>query len=97
VNVKCADRYVASTLQRLPALWNPAGRGATSDGQREFVPVLAPVTVAVGVVAVLMKTDQDPNAAPCDGCNMAQMDETPALVEGLVPSDRLAKHSRLPS
>src|SRR5262249_17429643 len=34
----------------------PGGKGASSGGQREFVPVLARAAVAVGVAAVFMET-----------------------------------------
>ncbi|MDQ4136442.1 MAG: 3-deoxy-8-phosphooctulonate synthase, partial [Pseudomonadota bacterium] len=39
----------------------PGGQGATSGGQREFVPVLARGAVAVGVAGVFIETLQDPD------------------------------------
>ena len=69
----------------------PGGRGGTSGGQREFVPVLARAAVAVGVAAVFMETHQDPDSAPSDGPNMVPLAEMPALLERLVALDRLAK------
>ncbi|MFM2044829.1 MAG: 2-dehydro-3-deoxyphosphooctonate aldolase, partial [Pseudomonadota bacterium] len=42
----------------------PGGQGATSGGQREFVPVLARAALAVGCAAVFMETHQDPDRAP---------------------------------
>ena len=69
----------------------PGGRGATSGGQREFVPVLARAAVAVGVAAVFMETHRDPDSAPSDGPNMVPLDEMEALVERLMAFDRLAK------
>src|SRR3546814_20831841 len=36
----------------------PGGRGGSSGGQREFVPVLARAAVAIGVAAVFMETDR---------------------------------------
>ncbi len=68
----------------------PGGRGATSGGQREFVPVLARAAVAVGVAAVFMETHQDPDSAPSDGPNKVQLNELPALIETLQELDRLA-------
>ncbi len=69
----------------------PGGQGATSGGQREFVPVLARAAVAVGVAAVFMETHQDPDSAPSDGPNMVPLKQLPALIETLMELDRIAK------
>ena len=69
----------------------PGGKGTSTGGQREFVPVLARAAVAVGVAAVFMETHQDPDHAPSDGPNMVKLKEMPALLETLIEFDRLAK------
>jgi 2-dehydro-3-deoxyphosphooctonate aldolase (KDO 8-P synthase) len=69
----------------------PGGKGGSSGGQREFVPVLARAAIAVGVAAVFMETHQDPDKAPSDGPNMVRLKELPALLETLMEFDRLAK------
>ena len=69
----------------------PGGQGATSGGQREFVPVLARAAVAVGVAAVFMETHQDPDNAPSDGPNMVPLSEMKNLVGRLLEFDALAK------
>ncbi len=69
----------------------PGGQGATTGGQREFVPILARAAVAIGVAAVFMETHQDPDNAPSDGPNMVHLKDLPALVETLIAFDRLAK------
>ncbi len=69
----------------------PGGKGTTSGGQREFVPVLARAAVAVGVAAVFMESHQEPETAPSDGPNMVPLDEMDSLVERLMAFDRLAK------
>jgi len=69
----------------------PGGQGATSGGQREFVPVLARAAVAVGVAAVFVETHQDPDSAPSDGPNMVPLKQLPALIETLQQLDRIAK------
>lgn len=69
----------------------PGGQGATSGGQREFVPVLARAAVAVGVAGVFMETHQDPDNAPSDGPNMMHLKDMPALLERLQAFDSLAK------
>ena len=69
----------------------PGGQGATSGGQREFVPVLARAAVAVGVAAVFIETHQDPDAAPSDGPNMVPLRELESLIAELMAFDHLAK------
>ena len=69
----------------------PGGRGGTSGGQREYVPVLARAAVAMGVAAVFMETNQDPDNAPSDGPNMVHLKEFGGLVETLMAFDRLSK------
>jgi len=69
----------------------PGGLGASSGGQREFVPALARAAVAVGVAMVFMETHQDPDNAPSDGPNMVPLKDMPALLESLIAFDRLAK------
>ena len=69
----------------------PGGQGASSGGQREFVPVLARSAVSVGVAAVFLETHQDPDKAPSDGPNMVPLKEMPALLGALLEFDVLAK------
>jgi 2-dehydro-3-deoxyphosphooctonate aldolase (KDO 8-P synthase) len=72
----------------------PGGKGATSGGQREMVPVLARAAVAIGVAAVFMETHQDPDKAPSDGPNMVHLKDMPSLLSELMDYDRLAKRKR---
>ena len=74
----------------------PGGQGATSGGERRFVPVLARAAVAVGVAAVFMETHQDPDHAPSDGPNMVHLKDMPALLEELIAFDKLAKRNPPP-
>lgn len=69
----------------------PGGNGATSGGQREFVPVLARAAVAVGVAALFVETHQDPDTAPSDGPNMIPIDEMEAMLVRLMAFDELSK------
>jgi 2-dehydro-3-deoxyphosphooctonate aldolase (KDO 8-P synthase) len=65
----------------------PGGRGGSSGGQREFVPVLARAAVSVGVQGLFMESHQDPDNAPSDGPNMVPLDAMPAILSGLVRID----------
>jgi 2-dehydro-3-deoxyphosphooctonate aldolase (KDO 8-P synthase) len=72
----------------------PGGQGASSGGQREFVPVLARAAVAVGVAGVFIETHQDPDHAPSDGPNMVPLRDFEALISQLMAFDQLAKRRR---
>ncbi|MCE3257214.1 MAG: 2-dehydro-3-deoxyphosphooctonate aldolase [Nitrobacter vulgaris] len=69
----------------------PGGKGTSSGGEREFVPVLARAAVAVGVAGVFIETHPDPDHAPSDGPNMVPLREFEALVRRLMAFDALAK------
>jgi 2-dehydro-3-deoxyphosphooctonate aldolase (KDO 8-P synthase) len=72
----------------------PGGRGATSGGEREFVPVLARAAVAVGVAGVFIETHDDPDRAPSDGPNMVPLKDMEALLRRLMVFDRVAKDAK---
>src|SRR5690349_7932526 len=69
----------------------PGGKGASSGGEREFVPVLSRAAVAVGVAGVFIETHPDPDRAPSDGPNMVPLREFEALVRKLMAFDGIAK------
>lgn len=69
----------------------PGGKGGSSGGEREFVPVLARAAVAVGVAGVFIETHPDPDHAPSDGPNMVPLREFEGLVRTLMAFDQLAK------
>lgn len=69
----------------------PGGKGSSSGGEREFVPVLARAAVAVGVAGVFIETHPDPDNAPSDGPNMVPLKDFEALVKTLMKFDSVAK------
>jgi len=69
----------------------PGGQGASSGGERDFVPVLARAAVAVGIAGLFIETHQDPDKAPSDGPNMIPLKELEPLLERLMQFDKLAK------
>ena len=69
----------------------PGGQGDRAGGQREFVPVLARATVAVGLAAIFIETHPDPDHAPCDGPSMTPLKQLPDLLGDLIELDRIAK------
>lgn len=69
----------------------PGGRGTTSGGQREFVPVLARAAVASGVSGLFMETHPDPAKALSDGPNAWPLQHMKALLGTLKSLDGLVK------
>jgi len=69
----------------------PGGQGATSGGQREFVPVLARAAMAVGISGIFMETHPDPAQAMSDGPNAVPLKQMKALLETLKEIDQLVK------
>src|SRR4030095_8294787 len=62
----------------------PGGQGASSGGERRYVPVLARAAVAVGVAGVFIETHPDPDRAPSDGPNMLPLKELEPLLAELI-------------
>lgn len=73
----------------------PGGQGATSGGQREFVPTLARAACAVGTSAIFIETHQAPDTAPSDGPNMIPVDSLGELLKQLASIDELAKAEQI--
>jgi 2-dehydro-3-deoxyphosphooctonate aldolase (KDO 8-P synthase) len=69
----------------------PGGQGASSGGQREFVPVLARAAVAVGVAGVFMETHPDPEHALSDGPNAWPLPLMHQLLDTLKSLDATVK------
>ncbi|MFI4953771.1 MAG: 3-deoxy-8-phosphooctulonate synthase [Burkholderiales bacterium] len=71
----------------------PGGQGATSGGQREFVPVLARAAVAAGVAGLFMETHPDPAQALSDGPNAWPLGRMRELLMTLVEIDATVKRA----
>ncbi|MFY9836548.1 MAG: 3-deoxy-8-phosphooctulonate synthase [Xanthobacteraceae bacterium] len=71
----------------------PGGQGASSGGERAYVPVLARAAVAVGVAGLFIETHQDPDHAPSDGPNMIPIKDLAPLLMRLIEYDALAKRA----
>ncbi len=73
----------------------PGGQGASSGGQREFVPVLARAAVAVGIAGLFMETHPNPEKALSDGPNSWPLAKMKSLLETLRDIDALVKRRGL--
>jgi len=69
----------------------PGGQGASSGGQREFVPVLARAAVAVGIAGLFMETHPNPEKALSDGPNSWPLGKMKDLLATLRDIDALVK------
>ena len=74
----------------------PGGKGSTSGGEREFVPVLARAAIAAGVAGVFMETHPNPDVALSDGPNAWPLSRMRALLETLKELDMAVKRSGFP-
>ncbi len=75
---------------------HPGGRGTSSGGEREFVPVLARAAVATGVAGVFMETHPKPDEALSDGPNAWPLDRMRALLATLKEIDACVKAAGFP-
>lgn len=71
----------------------PGGKGASSGGQREFVPTLAKSAIAAGVSGLFMETHPDPDNALSDGPNMLPVSEMRTLLRQLKKIDNIIKNN----
>ena len=62
----------------------PGGAGASSGGQREFIPPLARAAVAAGLDGIFMEVHPRPEKALCDGPNSMPLDRVEALLKTLL-------------
>ena len=71
----------------------PGGQGASSGGQREFVPVLARAAVAAGIAGLFMETHPRPEKALSDGPNSWPLQRMESLLATLAELDRAVKRA----
>jgi len=69
----------------------PGGKGTSSGGQREFIPVLARAATAAGVAGLFMETHPNPEVALSDGPNAWPLDKMRELLAALREIDSCVK------
>src|SRR5205807_2503628 len=82
---------VAAVVDATHSVQLPGGQGASSGGQREFVPVLARAAVAAGVAGLFMETHPEPDKAHSDGPNAWPLARMEPLLATLCELDRAVK------
>jgi 2-dehydro-3-deoxyphosphooctonate aldolase (KDO 8-P synthase) len=87
-NTQCPVVFDATHSVQLPG-----GQGASSGGQREFVPLLARAATASGISGLFMETHPDPEKALSDGPNAVYLDQMKDLLTALKAIDSTVKNS----
>lgn len=72
----------------------PGGKGDSSGGNSEYVPLLARCAVAAGCDAIFMEVHPDPSKALSDGPNMLAMNKLERLLVDLKKIDKVVKKIR---
>jgi len=65
--------------------------GATSGGQREYIPHLTRAAVAVGIDALFLEVHPDPEKGLSDAATMLPLAELPALLQQAVAIDAIVR------
>ncbi len=73
----------------------PGGQGASTGGQREFIPVLARAAIAAGISGLFMETHPNPSEAKSDGPNSWPLHAMKPLLELLKTLDDVVKSRQL--
>ncbi len=73
----------------------PGALGASSGGQREYIPLLARAAVGAGVSGLFMETHPNPDLALSDGANAVPMDRLETLLVTLKTLDDAVKQQSL--
>lgn len=76
---KCGRPVISDATH---SVQEPGALGATTGGNRAFVPALARAAVATGNVdGLFFEVHPDPDKAPSDGPNMVRLSEFPAILD----------------
>ncbi|MDR1125682.1 MAG: 3-deoxy-8-phosphooctulonate synthase [Deltaproteobacteria bacterium] len=73
----------------------PGGQGASSGGDRRYVPTLAKAAVAVGADGIFLECHPNPDEALCDGPNSLELANLPALLQDLAALWKLCRKDAL--
>lgn len=73
------------------AVQQPGGQGASSGGQREFIPTLARAAVAAGVDGLFLEVHPDPERALSDAATMLPLSHLEDVLAPCVAIDQIVK------
>ena len=73
----------------------PGGKKDSSDGDYEFVSVLAKAAITAGIAGLFIETHNNPKNAPSDGPNMVPLKELGSLLQSIILYDNLSKNEDL--
>ena len=73
----------------------PGGQGASSGGERRYVPALSRAAIAFGCDGLFLEVHEDPDKAPCDGPNMISLRDCADLLLVLQEFDRIVRARKI--
>jgi len=74
---------------------SPAGRGESSGGRREFVPLLARAAAAAGISGLFIETHPDPASAWSDSATVWPLDQLEGLLVDVIAIHDLVRERRM--
>lgn len=69
----------------------PAGRGASSGGERRFIPYLSMAATTCGVDGLFIETHEDPDRALSDGPNMVRLKDLKKILVKIKEIEKVIK------
>lgn len=75
----------------------PGGAGDTTDGNREYAPILARAAVAAGCDGLFLETHPEPEKGLSDASNMMPLDWVEPLLETCLKLRAIVQESRTPA
>jgi 2-dehydro-3-deoxyphosphooctonate aldolase (KDO 8-P synthase) len=76
------------------AVQQPGGRGTSSGGMRDMIPVLARCGVAAGADGLFIEVHENPDKGPSDGPNMLRLDDLAGLLRDVASIHRSLASAR---
>lgn len=89
--VAMRDTHCPVVFDATHSVQQPGGQGATSGGQRQYVPVLARSAIAAGVSGIFIETHPEPEKALSDGPNSWPLHRMEELLSVLKQLDDAVK------
>jgi len=77
-------QYAPVVFDATHSVQEPGGMGASSGGQRQYVPVLAAAAMAAGADALFMEVHPDPANAKSDAASQMPLDQIEAVLDRCV-------------
>ena len=71
----------------------PGGKGTSTDGNRDYIPILMRAAIAVGIQALFVEVHPNPKQAISDGPNQIDLDDIEELLVSAIEIDDVVKEN----